>query len=158
MAYGNMFPMGYPQYYSQQQAQTPQPTQQMQSGGFLPAPNEAYVMSYPVGLGNCVTFKIEGKPIVMEKSMGFSQLDAPKIDRYRLVKEEVEEPVNQPEKEEIDLDTIKLSIDKANEQIEAIWAEINEIKSNDKSKNITKASGSKRNRDTNDSGGDGGDE
>jgi hypothetical protein len=51
-------------------------------------PTEEMARSYPVAPGNCVTFKIEGKPIVMEKSMGFSQLEAPKIDRYRLVREE----------------------------------------------------------------------
>ena len=40
-----------------------------------------------------MTFKVENEPIVIEKSMSFSQLENPRIDRYRLVREDiVEEP------------------------------------------------------------------
>ena len=100
MAFGNYqpyYPQYYPQNYSQQQIpqvqqQVPQvqqqSQQQIQNGGFMLVPNEDMARTYPVAPGNCVTFKIEGKPIVMEKSMGFSQLEAPRIDRYRLVREE----------------------------------------------------------------------
>ena len=95
----------YPQYQQpqQQQAQTP---------GIIQVPNENYVYNYPVGPGNSVMFKIEGKPIIMEKSMGFSQFESPKIDVYRLVKEEPQEPVTTDYKADID----------------AIWAEINALK------------------------------
>jgi hypothetical protein len=75
-----------PQNYQQQNM--PQNQLQIQNGGFMQIPTEEMARSYPVAPGNCVTFKIEGKPIVMEKSMGFSQLEAPRIDRYRLVREE----------------------------------------------------------------------
>ena len=126
----------YPQYYQPFQQQIPmqqqqplamqQPTQQIQqqqiqNSGFLSVPNEDIAMNYPVAPGNCVTFKIEGKPIVMEKSMGFSQLESPKIERYRLVKEEL--PVtNQETKRE---DPVK----NYDGEIKEIWDQIEDFKS-----------------------------
>lgn len=94
MAYNNGFPVNYAQYYPQPQfiqpIQSTQPIQntQIQDGGFMVVPSEEIARTYPVAPGKCITFKIEGQPIVIEKSMGFSQLEAPKIDRYRLIKEE----------------------------------------------------------------------
>jgi len=76
---------GYAQQNYYQQA--PQQQQQSQTS-FVSIPNEDMVNTYPVGPGNCVTFKVEGKPIMIEKSMGFSQFDSPKIKRYRIVEEE----------------------------------------------------------------------
>lgn len=125
----------YPQYYqpnafstqpnafpTQQNVLPTQQTQQIQNGGFMVIPSEEMVKNYPVAPGNCVTFKVEGKPIVMEKSMGFSQFESPKIDRYRLIKEESEEVnesqevVNNEHYEEIKTD------------IEKLWGAIDEIK------------------------------
>ena len=128
--YSQFYPQNYPQpnYYQQQQTQAQnlqqQQTSQIQNGGFLPAPNENYVNSYPVGAGNCITFKIEGKPIVIEKSMGFSQLESPKIKRYRLVEEEEAEVIQEaPE-------TVKpAEIEKINKNISDLWDEVNNIKS-----------------------------
>jgi hypothetical protein len=87
---GYQSPQNYqnPQSYQQNPQAYQQNQQQIQNGGFMLVANEDIARSYPVAPGNCVTFKIEGKPIVMEKSMGFSQLEAPRIDRYRLVREE----------------------------------------------------------------------
>lgn len=99
-------------YYYPQNYQQPQQTQ---NNGVILVPSEAYVHSYPVAPGNCVTFKIEGQPIIMEKSMGFSQFDAPKVEKYRLVKEE---PTVQAEPIVADYKA----------DIEAIWAEINALK------------------------------
>lgn len=110
----NYFPAGYPCF--QPQVQQPQ-SQQIQSSGFMLVPSEEIVNTYPVAPGNCVTFKIEGKPIVMEKSMGFSQLESPKIERYRLVKEEIVTPVEVPEESP-----------NYGGEIGRIWAEIEEIK------------------------------
>ena len=93
---------------------------QYQSGGFMVIPSEDMVKNYPVAPGNCVTFKIEGKPVVMEKSMGFSQFESPRIDRYRLVKEEPEEV--KEEDNVNDYDEIRTDIDK-------LWGAIDEIKS-----------------------------
>ena len=128
-------PQQMAQQIPQQMAQMPQqPVQQIQNGGFLAAPNEEYVRSYPVALGNCVTFKIEGKPYVMEKSMGFSQLDSPKIEKYKLVKEEPE-AIN---------DTLEGLIS----EIEAIKADVKAIK--EKLKSITKPAPKKAPKDEDD--------
>lgn len=125
----------HPDYPGQQMMQDPmvkqvqaQPQQQTQSGGFMPAPNEAYALNYPIAPGNSMTFKIEGKPIVIEKSMGFSQLESPKIDRYRLVKEEVAEGSNLTKDEPLDLEPINSTLDDLKGQIEQIWGEIDGLK------------------------------
>ena len=124
-----------PQQMPQQMAQMPQqPVQQIQNGGFLAAPNEEYVRSYPVALGNCVTFKIEGKPYVMEKSMGFSQLDSPKIEKYKLVKEEPEEMPDLPENGRNE--NMANILDGLINEIEAIKADVKVIK--EKLKSMTK--------------------
>ena len=133
--YNSNYNPNYPYYYQptpqvqvQPQPQPqPQPqaqTQAIQDGGFVSVPNEEVVYTYPVGLGKCVTFKVEGKPVILEKIMGFSQFEAPKIKRYRLVEEEVEIE----EKGEVsEISEIRLDIDK-------IWDAINEIKDKDRDK------------------------
>jgi hypothetical protein len=155
-------PYQYPQQYGyqpqqQMQQQMPQqmaqqipqqPIQQIQNGGFLTAPNEEYVRTYPVALGNCVTFKIEGKPYVMEKSMGFSQLDSPKIEKYRLVKEEPEEPSNSPEDDRNDNKAINDTLEGLISEIEAIKADVKAIK--EKLKSITKPAPKKVPKDEDD--------
>lgn len=103
-------------YPTQMNVAPTQPTQTIQDGGFVTIPSADMVYNYPVAMGKCVTFKVEGKPIIIEKSMGFSQLDSPKIERYRLVKEEAEEIVE----ETSDLDKIK-------SDIKEIWGKLDEI-------------------------------
>ena len=142
-------PQQMAQQMPQQMSQMPQqPVQQIQNGGFLAAPNEEYVRSYPVALGNCVTFKIEGKPYVMEKSMGFSQLDSPKIEKYRLVKEEPEEVANLPEDGKNNSKEINATLDELIGEIEAIKADIKAIK--EKLKSITKPVAKKVSKDEDD--------
>jgi hypothetical protein len=104
-----------------------QPTQsipQIQDGGFVTIPNADMVYNYPVAMGKCVTFKVEGKPIIIEKSMGFSQLDSPKIERYRLVKEENE--VTETSEESIS------ELDKVKSDIKEIWGKLDEIENSKK--------------------------
>lgn len=124
----NFYNPYYPQNYYQPQTPTSQnqipQTQQMQSGGFVVVPNEDVAINYPVALGNCVTFKIEGKPIVIEKSMGFSQLESPKIERYRLVKEQPTIPQNESE----DTEAYKLSYDKLRDEIDMLKKQIDVLK------------------------------
>jgi hypothetical protein len=93
----------------------------MQNGGFISIPNENMVATYPVAPGNCVTFKVEGQPIVLEKSMGFSQLESPRIERYRLVKEDYVEETPQNETKANELEEIK-------SDIERLWDEIDALK------------------------------
>lgn len=135
-----MQPYNYPYqqiypYPTQNPTQAPtqmnvSPTQQsvgtIQNGGFVSVPDENMVMTYPVAPGNCVTFKIEGKPIVMEKSMGFSQLESPRIERYRLVKEEVEEV--QEEVPTPYMDEISDKIERLEEEIDRIRGDVDALK------------------------------
>lgn len=101
----------------------PQMQPQMQNSGFMLAPSEEYVNSYAVAPGNCITFKIEGKPLILEKSKGFSQLEAPRIDRYRLIKEEQPEPVDNAN----NLTVNDRFIDIEN-KIASMWSEIEGLK------------------------------
>ena len=137
-----MRPNSYP---AQMNVGVMQPNQN-QSGGFISVPTEDLVMSYPVEPGKCVTFKIEGKPIVMEKSMSFSQLEAPKIERYRLVKEDAVQSSYKPENNDLDIKPVYDSIDTIKSEIEALWKELEGIKnvSNKRSNN------SKREKDGDD--------
>lgn len=99
-----------------------QPQVQIQDGGFVTLPNEEMVYTYPVGLGRSVTFKIEGKPIVMEKTV-FSQFEAPRIKRFRLVEEETEK--SEETREITDIDKVK-------SDIKEIWGKLNEIENSRK--------------------------
>jgi hypothetical protein len=119
----------YPMYPTQNNAyptnmnvgSTQQNVGPMQNGGFISIPNENMVATYPVAPGNCVTFKVEGQPIVLEKPMGFSQLESPKIERYRLVKEDYVEETSQNEPKTNELEEIK-------SDIERLWDEIDALK------------------------------
>jgi len=68
------------------QQQTVQP--QIQNGGFISVANIEVARNWPIAPGNSVTFKDENAPYVYTKTMGFSQLDRPIFEVYRLVKEE----------------------------------------------------------------------
>lgn len=71
-------------------------TAQIQSGGFVSVHSEAEARNYPVAHGNSITFKDENAPYVYVKTMGFSQLDRPTFERFKLVKEDVEQTQEQP--------------------------------------------------------------
>lgn len=83
-----MFPYQYP-LYSQQPQQVQQP-----SPGFVSVRNIQEAQSYPVAPGNCVLFRDENAPYVYAKTMGYSQLERPTFEKYRLIKEDIQE--NQP--------------------------------------------------------------
>ena len=148
MAYPyQQFYQSYPTQFPTQPNALPtqQNTLQIQNGGFMVIPNEEMVKNYPVAPGNCVTFKIEGKPIVMEKSMGFSQFESPKVDRYRLVKEEPEE-IKEEVKETIndfDYEEIRTDIDK-------LWGAIDEIKASMEKPTLEKPAPTRRKKDDGD--------
>lgn len=125
----------YPQYY-QPNYQIPQNIQpsappqiqqpQIQNGGFVSVRSENEARNYPVAIGNSVTFKDETEPYVYTKTMGFSQLDRPIFEKYKLVKEDAEEEI--PEKKEKEIDSIKSDILK-------LWGEVNELKEISRKKN-----------------------
>lgn len=129
MGYYNQYqPMFQPQMQASMQPQVQAPQQQIQNGGFVSAPNEAYARNYPVAPGNSVSFKDESAPYVYSKTMGFSQLDQPIFKKFRLVEEESEGISAAPVKEEIDIGPINKSISNIKEEIELIWAEIEDMK------------------------------
>jgi len=103
--YQNQYPNYYPASYQpvyQQGYQQPTPTvqqaqpqqsfatnqNQVQNGGFVPVRSEAEARAYPVAPGTSITFKNETAPYCYTKTMGFSQLEAPRFEKYRLVKED----------------------------------------------------------------------
>jgi len=121
--------MAYP-FYQQPMMQQPmqQPMQvqpQIQNSGFIMVRNEMEARNYPVGFGNSVTFKDESAPFVYTKTMGYSQMQPPVFEKYRLVKEEVEETAVAPQTE--GLDALK-------EDIKNIWSEIDALKNTKKKK------------------------
>ena len=120
MAYNNYFP----NYYQPMQPAQPQQPQQMQSS-FVTVRSEAEARNYPIAFGNSVTFKDENAPYIYTKTMGFSQLDRPIFDKYKLVKEEAEDtaftaPVQSAELEKVQKD------------IKELWNAVNELKAEDK--------------------------
>lgn len=134
MAYNNGYPMNYPQYYPQQIQQVQsipqlqQNNQQIQNGGFIPVPSEDIARNYPVAPGNSVTFKNENAPYVYTKTMGFSQLDRPIFEKYKLVREEDTVPSQSSIKDDnytIELEKIKIQL---NDEVEKLWSELNVLK------------------------------
>ena len=75
--------LNYPQYQPQYQSQ-----QNIQSGGLVNVPGIEQARSYPVAPGNSVTFKDENAPYIYTKTQGFSPLDMPVFEKYRLIKED----------------------------------------------------------------------
>lgn len=63
--------------------------QQIQNGGFVFVKDESEFINYPVAPGNSVTFKNENQPYIYTKTLGFSQLDRPILEKFRLVKEDL---------------------------------------------------------------------
>ena len=90
------YPTYNPIYYQQlqnnmqqpQQQQNSQQTPQIQNGGFIIVKDINEAMNYPVAPGNSVTFKNENQPYIYTKTLGFSQLDQPIFEVFKLIKEE----------------------------------------------------------------------
>ena len=94
MPYNNGFPMNY-QYFQQPTQYQPQHYSQ---GGFVRVRSENEARMYPVAPGNSVTFIDENAPYCYCKTVDMSQLDRPKFEKYRLVKEEdAPQPVEAPQ-------------------------------------------------------------
>lgn len=152
MAYNNGFPINYPQYNNmplpgqgmgQSFPQQMQQGYQSQQSGFIPVPSEEVARNYPVGPGNSVTFKNENAPYIYTKTMGFSQLDRPLFEKYKLVREddtpaEAQAP-SEPSKEietvnaaidniKADVDNINVDFDNIKAQIDAMKADIDTLK------------------------------
>ncbi len=93
MAYYNYYPnYGYQPY---QQPQT------IQNGGFVTIQSEEEARAYPVGHGTSVTFRDENAPYIYTKTVGFSQMDSPVFEKYKLIKESTQNAQIEPKKEEM---------------------------------------------------------
>jgi hypothetical protein len=91
---------------------------------FVSVRSEAEARNYPVGYGNSVTFKDETAPYVYSKTMGFSQLDKPVFEKYRLIKEDSSEELSN-----------RRNMRDLEAQIEEIWKEIDSLKERKKGRN-----------------------
>ena len=142
MAYNQFYPASYQQYqqslpYQQFQQNYPQyqpgipgqqiPTnsqqpQQIQNGGFVSVRNIEEAFNWPVAPGNSITFKDENSPYVYTKTKGFSQLDQPIFEKYRLVKEEdaVQNRTQSTQSRDNGFD--------CEEQIKQLWDELDAVK------------------------------
>ena len=120
MAYYN--PNYFPQSYGQSMGNVPQ-TPQIQNGGFVMVRSEDEARNYPVAFGNSVTFKDETSPYIYCKTMGFSQLDRPIFEKFRLVKEEQHQQIENKMAE-----SKKVENDSLREEITRIWGEIDVLK------------------------------
>lgn len=119
MAYNFGYP--YPNY--EQQMQQIQPQQlQIQNGGFVTVRSEQEARNYPLRYGTSITFRDENAPYIYCKTMGFSQLDQPIFEKYKLVKENAQDPVS--EYKEFD----NSAFDSIKGEIGNIWKEIDALK------------------------------
>jgi hypothetical protein len=128
-AYPGYNPMYYQQLQNtQQQQQTVQQTPQIQNGGFVMVKDINEAMNYAVAPGNSVTFKVESQPYICTKTLGFSQLDQPIFEVFKLVKEDKQWQESTAESASV---VEYLSVDEANSikaEISSLRAEIDSIK------------------------------
>ena len=133
--------MPYPYYQAPMQAQQPMQAQMpIQNNGFIMVRNEAEARNFPVGFGNSVTFKDESAPFVYTKTMGYSQMQPPIFEKYRLVKEEVKDETTNPSHS---------AIDEIKQEIMDIWAEVDFIKGDKSTKKEIRNNGRHGKRDAN---------
>lgn len=101
--------MNYPFYYQQ--------PQQIQNGGLVSVRNITEARNYPVAAGNSVTFKDENSPYIYTKTMGFSQLDRPIFEVFRLVKEDVASEVEVKPDYRQEIDELKAEVERIRKMI-----------------------------------------
>jgi hypothetical protein len=126
----NPYFQGYPmmqQPQNMQQMQAPT-TPQIQNGGFVSVRSMAEAQNYPVAPGNSVTFKDENAPYVYTKTMGFSQLDRPIFEVFRLVKEEVAQQMQSKQLPDFrqEIDDLKAEIERIKKIVEVEEVEADE--------------------------------
>ena len=100
--------MPYPNYNYGYYPQNYVP-QQIQNGGLISVRSENEARNYPIAPGNSITFKDESQPYVYVKTMGFSQLDRPTFEKFRLIKEEAIENAQNANIPRQDNQTVDLS-------------------------------------------------
>lgn len=106
------------------QNQMMQNAQQAQVNSLITVPSEAAARNYPVAYGHSVILKDETAPYIYSKTMGFSQLDKPVFEKYKLIKEETTEVVPAVNNE-FDM---KFRFDEIDRQMKTMWAEIESLR------------------------------
>ena len=106
------------------QNQMMQNAQQAQVNSLITVPSEAAARNYPVAYGHSVILKDETAPYIYSKTMGFSQLDKPVFEKYKLIKEETTEVVPAVN-DEFDM---KFRFDEIDRQMKTMWAEIESLR------------------------------
>ena len=114
----------YPYQYPYQQAYQPnyQQSNQIQNTGLVSVRSVEEAYNYPVAPGNSITFKDETQPFVYTKTKGFSPLEQPVFEKYRLVKVEETQNVTQNQSK-----TPEAGFD-GEKQINLLWQEVNALK------------------------------
>lgn len=109
--------------------------QQIQNGGFISVRSEEEARNYPIAPGNSVTFRNEAEPYIYTKTMGFSQLDRPVFEKFRLIKETDEKKPEQATQEY----TLKADFEALKADFLALKTEIDEqkVKKNPKERKLT---------------------
>lgn len=120
--------MAYPYYPYYQPVQNMQQMQSVQpQSGFISVRNEQEARNYSIAHGNSLVFKDENEPYLYIKTMGFSQMDIPTFEKYRLVREQ-NSGQNSSENENM-INTATSQFEKEigaiNEQIQCIKKDIN---------------------------------
>lgn len=155
MAFNNPYPQFYPQFYQQypqQQAQQPiqqpqqpiappiqQPNPQPISSGLISIPSEADARNYPVGYGQSVSFRDENAPYLYTKTMGFSQLEPPKFEKYKLIKESADspdKPLENNQTEKLPTYAEKSDIEDVRAEIRGLKDEVTKLKEKKKKKEV----------------------
>lgn len=110
---------GYNPYPPQMPPQmTPQQITPSQANGFISVRSIDEALAWPIAPGNSLTFKDESAPYIYTKTKGFSQLEQPIFEKYRLVKEEEAiQPVSAPQ-----------TAFNAENQIKLLWEEVEALK------------------------------
>lgn len=101
----NFFPQMTPQY---PQGQT----------GLVSVQNESEARSYPIAYGNSVMFKDENLPYIYVKTMGYSQLEQPRFEKYKLIKETVEDQVESNYADKSEVEALRKEIESLKESLE----------------------------------------
>lgn len=104
--------MNYPYYFAPNQMQN-----QIQNGGLVSVRNITEARNYPVAAGNSVTFKDENSPYIYTKTMGFSQLDRPIFEVFRLVKEDIASEVEVKPDYRQEIDELKFEVERLKKMI-----------------------------------------
>lgn len=84
MAYNNGFPMNYPQFYPQQMAQQPQPSQNTQNNSMIWVSGEAGAKAYLVSPNTTVQLWDSENPIIYLKSADASGMPSMKVLDYKI--------------------------------------------------------------------------